>query len=131
MHSSKILEVSQGIGSCLTAIIQNNDNDNIRFYLRDITQAYIKIAWDFNPNFYIRPLSKTISQLSASFDFIVKVIRLLYGKLEANNHRFPIYHPHYKKTQNDKVRTQSLSIPTSIRYTNASFSWEQLVRNGS
>ena len=131
MHSSKIPEVSQGIDSCLAAIIQDDDNDNIRFYLRDITQAYVEIASDLNPNFYIRPLSKPISQLSASFDFIVKVMRLLYGKPEADNHRFAIYHPHYKETRDDRVRTQSSYVPTPIRYTSASFSWEQLVRNGS
>ena len=65
MHSPKIPRVSQGIGSCLTAIIGDNDNDNIRFYLRNITQAYIEIASNLNLDFYIRPLSKLISQLSA------------------------------------------------------------------
>ena len=93
MHLPKIPEVSQGIGSYLAAIIQNNDNDNIRFYLRDIRQAYIEIASNLNLNFYIRPLSKLISQLSASFDSIVKVMKPLYCEPEANNHWFAIYHP--------------------------------------
>ena len=101
MHSPKIPGVSQDIGSYLAAIIQNNDNDNIRFYLQDITQAYIKIALDLNLDFYIRPFSELISKLSASFDFIVKVIRPLYGKPEADNHWFAIYHPHYK--ENSKI----------------------------
>ncbi len=61
IHSPKIPEVSQGIGSCPTAIIRDNDNDNISFYLREITQAYIEIASDLNPDFYIRLLSKLIS----------------------------------------------------------------------
>ena len=94
---TQIPEVSQGIGSCLAAIIQDNDNDNIRFYLQDLTQAYVEIASDLNPDFYIRPLSKLISQLSTLFDSIVKVMKLLYGKPEADNHRFAIYHPHYKE----------------------------------
>ncbi len=33
MHLPKISGVSQGISSCLTAMIQDNDNDNIKFYL--------------------------------------------------------------------------------------------------
>lgn len=37
MHSPKIPGVSQGIGSYLGAIIQDDDNDNISFYLQDIT----------------------------------------------------------------------------------------------
>ncbi len=36
IHLSKILEVNQDIGSCLADIIQDNDNNNIRFYLWNI-----------------------------------------------------------------------------------------------
>ena len=93
----KTPRVSQDIGSCLATMIQDNYNDNIRFYLRDITRAYIEIASDLIPDFDIRPLSELISQLSASFDSIVKVMRPLYGEPEADNHRFTIYHPHYKE----------------------------------
>ena len=93
----KIPRVSQGISSCLATMIQDNYNDNIRFYLRDITRAYIEISSDLNPDFYIRPLSKLISQLSASFDSIIKVMRLLYGEPKADNHRFAVYHLHYKE----------------------------------
>ena len=39
IHSPKILGVSQGISSYLAAIIQDDDNDNIRFYLPNIMQA--------------------------------------------------------------------------------------------
>ena len=39
IHSPKIPRVSQDIGSYLAAIIQDDDNDNIRFYLQDIMQA--------------------------------------------------------------------------------------------
>lgn len=65
--------------------------------LRDIEQTCIKIASDLNPDFDIRPLSDHISQLSASFDPIVKVMRQLYGEPEAGKYRFAILHPHYKK----------------------------------
>ena len=97
MHSPKIPEVSQGISSCLAAIMRDDDNDNIKFYLQDITQAYVEIASDLNPDFYILLLSELISQLSASFKPIVKVMRPMYCEPEADNHRFTIYHPHYKE----------------------------------
>ena len=109
MHLPKIPGVSQGIGSCLTTIIRDNDNDNIRFYLRDIMQAYIEIASDLNSDSYIRPLSELISQLSASFDFIVTFMRPLYGEPEADNHRFAIYHPHYK--ENNPADAMTKAVP--------------------
>ena len=97
MHSPKITRVSQSISSYFTAIIRDNDNNNIRFYLQDITQPYIEIASDLNPDFYIWPLFGLISQLSVFFDCIVKVIRPLYGKIKVDNHQFAIYYPHYKE----------------------------------
>lgn len=57
-HSSKIPGVSQG--------------------LRDIIQTYVEIASNLNPDFYIQPLFKLISQQSASFNSILEVMRLLY-----------------------------------------------------
>lgn len=60
-------------------------------------QVYIEIVLDFNPNFYIRPLSKLISQLDVIFDFIFKIMRLLYSKLEIDIYQFTIYHLYYKK----------------------------------
>lgn len=36
IYLSKIPEVSQDISYCFAAMIQNNDNDNIRFYLQNI-----------------------------------------------------------------------------------------------
>ena len=65
IYLPKILRVSQDIGSCPIAIIQDNDNDNIRFYLRNIIQVYIKITLDLNSNFYIQLFSKLILQLNA------------------------------------------------------------------
>lgn len=97
MHLLKIPRVRQSIGSCFATIIQNNDNDNIKFYLQDITQAYIEIALEYNPNLYIRQLFKLISQLNTTFDSIVKVIRSLYGKPEVDNQWFAIYHLYYKE----------------------------------
>ena len=61
MYSSKILEVSQGIDSCLVAIIQDNNNNNIKFYLQDIIQTYVEIASNLNLDSYIWLLFKQIS----------------------------------------------------------------------
>lgn len=73
-YLSKILKFSQSISFCFVAIIWNNDNNNIKFYLGDITQIYIEIALDFNLNFIIQILSKIISQLNSFFNFTIKVI---------------------------------------------------------
>lgn len=97
MYLPKIPEVKQSIGFGLATIIQDNDNNNIRFYLQDIIQAYIEIALDLNPDFYIRPFSELILQLSAIFNSIIKAMRPLYGKPKANKHQFAIYYPHYKE----------------------------------
>lgn len=53
MDSSKISKISQDICFYLGAIIRDIDNDNIRFYLKDITQTYIEMVSDFNLDFYI------------------------------------------------------------------------------
>ncbi len=97
MYLPKILGVSQGISFYFLAIIWDNDNNNIRFYLQDITQAYVEIISDLNPNSYIQPLSELILQLIASFDSILKVMRPLYGEPEWANHQFNIYYPYYKE----------------------------------
>lgn len=60
-------------------------------------QTYFKIASDFNLDFYIQPLSILISQLSALFDSIIIVMRLLYSESEADSQWFVIYYLHYKK----------------------------------
>ena len=115
MDSPKTPKVSRAIGSYHAAIIQDNNNNNIMFYLWDIMQAYIEIALDLNLDFYIRPLSELISQLSALFDSIVKIMRPLYDELEADNHRFAIYHPHYKKKIWDGVHTRPFSSLATVK----------------
>lgn len=97
IHSLKILKVSQNINFGLVFIISDNNNNNIRFYLQDITQTYIEIISDFNPNFYICHFFKLILQLSTLSDFIIKVIKLLYSKLKVNNYWLAIYHTYYIK----------------------------------
>lgn len=62
-----------------------------------MTKAYIEITLNLNSNLYIWALCKLILQPKALFDSIFKVITLLYGKLEIDNHRFIIYYIYYKK----------------------------------
>lgn len=90
LHLSKILGLSQDI-----CFYFNNNNENIRFYLRDITQAYIKIASNLYPNFHIRLLSKVILELKISLDSMSRVMRLLYNKPKADKYQFAIYYLHY------------------------------------
>ncbi len=96
MHSPKIPDISQDINFWL-AIMRDNDNNNTRFYLRDITQAYIEIASNLNLDFYIRLLFKLILKLSASFKSIIQVMRPMYSESKVDNHWFTIDHPHYKE----------------------------------
>lgn len=74
-----------------------NDNDNIKFYLCDITQACVEIAPKIGQNFHIRPSYKLISLLVVSSDFIIKVIKRLHNVPEISIMLFAIYHPHYKE----------------------------------
>ena len=52
---SRIQRVSQRLIVCLAAMFQ--DNDNIKLYLQDITQAYVQSTSDLNRDFYIWPPS--------------------------------------------------------------------------
>lgn len=96
MHLPKILVISQGISFCIAAIMRDNNNNNIRFFLWDIAQVYDKIALNFNLDSYIQPFSKLVSQLNASFNSVIIVIRPFYSKPKINKYRFAIYHLHYK-----------------------------------
>lgn len=82
-HSPKIPEVSHYIGFCFATIIWDDKNDNIRFYLQNITQAYVEVAFTIyhlhykgksemtesahNP-FFLRLLTKLLSLLGISSD---------------------------------------------------------------
>ncbi len=94
-QSLTIQRVSQRLIICLTAMFQ--DNNNIKLYLRDITQAYVQSTSNLNREFYIRPPPKLILLLGALSDCVIKVMKPLYGVPEADNHWFATYHTHYKK----------------------------------
>ena len=94
-QSPTIQRVSQRLIVCLAAMLQ--DNNNIKLYLRDITQAYVQSTSELNRDFYIQPPLELISLLGAKSDCIVKVMKPLYGVPEAGNHWFAIYHTHHKE----------------------------------
>lgn len=90
-----IQQVSQHLIACLVAIFQ--DNNNIKLCLRDFTQAYVQSTSNLNRKFYIWPPPELILLFGASFDYIVKIMKLLYGIPKAGNHWFAIYHTHHKE----------------------------------
>ena len=75
-------------------MLQTND---IRLYLRDISQAYVQSATKLNRDFYIRVPFELATALSVSKGTILKVVRPLYGIPESGNHWFKTYHDHYIK----------------------------------
>lgn len=73
------------------------DNENIKFYLRDVRQAYVQSTFNLKGGFYIRLPPELISLLNAPLNCIVKVMILLYSVLEVGNHWLAIYCIYYKK----------------------------------
>lgn len=107
-QSPTIQRVSQRLIICLAAIFQ--DNDNIKLYLRDVTQAYVQSTSNLNREFYIRPSPELISLLGVSSDCVIKVMKPLYGVPEAGNHWFPTYHIHHKDKLGMKESTYDLCL---------------------
>lgn len=63
-------------------------------------QVYVQFISNLNWEFYIWSLLKLILLLSVLFDYIVKVIKSLYGILKVSNYWFATYYIYYK----DKLR---------------------------
>jgi hypothetical protein len=70
---------------------------DIGLYLRDISQAYIQSTTSLNRDFYIKPLYELAQQLGLQEQSILKVVKPLYGVLEAGNHWFKTYYSHHVK----------------------------------
>lgn len=94
-QSPLIQRISQCLFVCLTAIFKNNDN--IKFYLKDIMQAYIKSTFELNQNSYIWPLFELISFLVVLSNYILIVIKPFYSVPKAGNHWFATYYTYHKK----------------------------------
>ncbi len=60
-------------------------------------QTYLQSTSNLNLEFYILLLPKLILLLSASSDYIVKVMKSLYDIPEVGNHWFATYYTHYKE----------------------------------
>ena len=93
-QSPTIQRASQRLILCITAMLQTDD---IRLYLRDISQAYVQSATKLNRDFYIRAPFELATALSVSKGTILKVVRPLYGIPESGNHWFKTYHDHHIK----------------------------------
>ena len=115
IQSPKIQRVSLRLLVCLAAMFQGNNN--IKSYLRDITQAYVQSTSNLNRQFYIRPPPELISLLDASADYIVKVMKLLYSVPEAGNHWFATYHIHHK----DKLGMKESTYDSCLLYCSGPF----------
>ena len=89
----------------VASLLTYNDDDNIKFYLRNISQACVEIAPDINQDFYIRLPRELMSLLGNSSDSIVKTIKPLHDVPEASTNRFAIYHPHYKDKFSNQTRS--------------------------
>ena len=74
---------------CITTIKLCNDihhHNDIRLYLQDISQAYVQSATNLNCEFYVRPPQELETELGIDKDCVLKVLKPLYGVLEARNH---------------------------------------------
>ena len=91
-QSPTIQRVSQRLIICLAAILQDSGKE---LYLRDITQAYVQSTSDLSRDFYIKPPSELIKMLGMNDNFVLKVVKPLYGVPEAGNHWFATYHKHH------------------------------------
>ena len=94
-QSATIQQVSQRLIVYLAAIFQNNI---IKLYLCNVTQAYVQSISDLNRDFFICPPPELITMMGASPECILKVVKLLYSIPEAGNHWFVTYHKYHINT---------------------------------
>lgn len=83
-----IQQVSQYLIVCFVIILQDNI---IKLYLCDVTQAYIQLTLNLNRDFFICPLLKLITIIEAPSKYILKLVKLLYNVPEFANHWFATY----------------------------------------
>jgi hypothetical protein len=80
-QTSTIQQVNQRLIICLAVVFRD-----MKLYLRDIIQIYVQSNSKLNRNFYIRSSSKLIKLLNASFDCVLKLVKLLYEVSKSSNH---------------------------------------------
>ena len=98
-QSPTIQQVSQRLILYIAAIGPHS------LYLRDILQAYVQSATNLNHEFYIQPPHELQAELGIEKDLVLKVLKLLYGVLEAGNHQFKTYHLHHVQQLNIEQST--------------------------
>ena len=91
-QSPTIQHVSQQLILCIAAM---KIKDDMHLYLQDISQAYVQSAINLNREFYVRPPQELKTELGINKDSVLKVLKPLYGILEAGNHWFKTYHSHH------------------------------------
>lgn len=70
-------------------ILQNNIT---KLYLRNVIQTYIQSTLNFTWNFFTYFHPKLIIIIKVLFNYILKVLKFLYGILEVGNYWFTIYY---------------------------------------
>ncbi|EEA24070.1 conserved hypothetical protein [Talaromyces marneffei ATCC 18224] len=87
-QSPTIQRSSQRLILCI-----GTSKDGVRFWIRDVTQAYIQSTTKLNREFYIR-IPPELRHYFPGCEFL-RVVRPLYGIPEAGNHWFRTYHEHH------------------------------------
>ena len=80
---STIQRMNQRLIICMIVILQNED---IKFYLRNIIQTYMQSISNLNRDFFIKFSIELINLLNVSFDYVFQIMKSLYDVFEIDNH---------------------------------------------
>lgn len=106
-QSPTIQQVRQRLILCLAVSIKGLD-----IYLHDISQAYTQSHTSLTCEFYVRPPQ----ELNLPQGVLLKILRPLYGILEAGTHWFRTYHNHHI----EKLNLQQASYDPCLLFTTKS-----------
>jgi hypothetical protein len=59
---------------------------NISLYLWDISQVYVQSTTQLNQDFFVQPPPELSETLGLGRDYVLKIVKLLYGVPEARNY---------------------------------------------
>lgn len=91
-QSLTLQQISISLIVCFAIMFQNNTT---KLSLYNVFQAYIWSTLDINQDFFICPFLKLIIIIKASSNYILKVVKPLYGIPKVSNHWFAIYHNYH------------------------------------
>ncbi|RFU24242.1 hypothetical protein B7463_g12093, partial [Scytalidium lignicola] len=86
------------------------EHKSTSLYLRDISQVYVQSITLLNRDFYVRLSPELTEQLGLREGSILRVVKLLYGVLEAGNHWFQTYYSHHVEVLAMKPSTYDLCL---------------------